>query len=158
MTTLVDKFGARWEANYPLVFATVAAVFGYVFGPAALHSMHSKQWVIENVFVATFTLATVTAGFGFAIYTFLLTTETGFIARAKRSIYYKRLLTFVLLATALSAILAFISVPGMVVKEAPHPHSAHAFYVGMWAGVVGWTSAALFRAGYLFSIFAREQR
>lgn len=79
---------------------------------------------------------------GLAIYTFFLTTESGFIGKAKRSIYYRQLLTYVLIATVLSAITALISVPGMVVKEAPEPHSIHAIYVGIWSGLSVWTAAA----------------
>jgi hypothetical protein len=156
MNTLVDKIGVRWEGYYPSAFGVIAAVAGGTIGIHAFHYVHVKQWAIENIFVAIFTLATVTAGFGLAIYTFLLTTESGFIGRAKRSIYYRHLLTYVLIATVLSAITAFVSVPGMVVKEAPEPHSLHAVYVGVWSGLSVWTAAALFRAGHLFSIFARE--
>ncbi|MHC2712701.1 hypothetical protein ACVIWV_002411 [Bradyrhizobium diazoefficiens] len=156
MNTLVDKIGVRWEIHYPAAFGLLGAVLGYVFGPEALHYVHAKDWAMENIFVAVFTLATVTAGFGLAIYTFLLTTETGFIGRTKRSIYYRHLLTYVLIATVLSAITAFLSVPGMVVKTTPEPHSIHAVYVGVWAGLSVWTASALSRAGYLFSYFARE--
>jgi hypothetical protein len=156
MATLVDKIGARWEALYPVLCGAAGVIIGYVYGPIWLHSIHSKQWVLENIFVAVFTLGTVTAGFGLAIYTFLLTTESGFIGRAKRSIYYRHLLTYVLVATVLSAVLAIVSIPGMVVKDAPHVHSLHALYVAVWSGVLLWAGAALFRAGHLFSIFAKE--
>ncbi|MGX9431757.1 hypothetical protein [Bradyrhizobium sp. LeoA1S1] len=156
MNTLVDKIGVRWEEHYPSVFGIIGALVGFTLGPEALHYVHAKQWAMENIFVAVFTLATVTAGFGLAIYTFLLTTETGFIGRAKRSIYYRHLLTYVLIATVLSAVAALASVPGMVVKDAPEQYSFHAAYVGVWVGLSIWTAAALFRAGHLFSIFARE--
>src|SRR5256885_1346501 len=106
MATLVDKIGARLEVFYPGLLGAVGAVVGYAYAPAWLNSLHAKQGVIENIFVAVFILGTVTAGFGLAIYTFLLTTESGFIGRAKRSIYYRYLLTYVLGATVLSAILA----------------------------------------------------
>src|ERR1700730_13561914 len=98
MNTLVDKIGVRWEGYYPSLLGIVGAVVGYAIGPEALHAAHVKQWAVENIFVAVFTLATVTAGFGLAIYTFLLTTESGFIGRTKRSIYYKNLLYYVLWA------------------------------------------------------------
>jgi hypothetical protein len=156
MNTLVDKIGVRWEGYYPATFGLVGAIVGCALGPRALHAMEVKQWAIENLFVAVFTLATVTAGFGLAIYTFLLTTESGFIGKAKRSIYYRHLLTYVLIATVLSAGTAILSIPGMVVKTAPEPHTLHALYVGVWAGLSVWTATALFRAGHLFSIFARE--
>jgi hypothetical protein len=107
-------------------------------------------------FRRSFTLATVTAGFGLAIYTFLLTTEGGFIGRAKRSIYYRTLLTYVLQATALSGVLALVSAPLMVVKDMPVAFSFHAFYLALWFGLTVRTTAALYRAGYLFTIFARE--
>jgi hypothetical protein len=156
MNTLVNKIGVRWEGYYPSVLGVISAIAGCVIGPDALHYIHAKEWAVENLFVAVFTLTTVTAGFGLTIYTFLLTTESGFIGRAKRSIYYRHLLTYVLIATVLSAISALVSVPGMVVKEAPPPHSIHAVYIGVWSGLSIWTAAALYRAGHLFSIFARE--
>jgi hypothetical protein len=156
MATITEKIGARWEVTYPILFAAAGVIVGYSYGPGWLEAIHTKQGVVENIFVAVFTLGTVTAGFGLAIYTFLLTTESGFIGRAKRSIYYRHLLTYVLMATVLSAVLAIVSIPGMVIKDAPHPHSLHAIYLAAWAGMLAWASAALFRAGHLFSIFARE--
>jgi hypothetical protein len=98
----------------------------------------------------------VITGFGLAIWTFLLTTESGFIGRAKNSIYYKRLLSFVLGTIALSAALSFLSIPGMIISTPPQPHSLHDVYIAIWFGVTAWTAASLFRAGYVFSIFARE--
>jgi hypothetical protein len=156
MSTLVNRLGVQWERGYPLFSAAAGAAVGYMYGPGWLHHLHEKQWVIENIFVAVFTLATVTAGFGLAIYTFLLTTESGFIGRAKKSIYYRNLLTYVIVATAISAVLAVVSIPGMLIKESPDPHSAHALYVAVWTAVVCWNGAAIFRAGHLFSIFARQ--
>jgi hypothetical protein len=156
MTTFTDKLGVSWELAYPAALGFAGAVAGYLYAPAWFASLHAKEWAIENVFVAVFTLATVTAGFGLAIYTFLLTTENGFIGRAKRSIYYRHLLSYVLRVIVLSSVLALASIPGMIVKDAPEPYSLHAFYIAFWAGVLVWTSAALFRAGHLFSIFAAE--
>jgi hypothetical protein len=156
MTALTNKIGVHWENNYPVLSAIACALLGYFYGPDVLHFVHASQWALENIFVAVFTLGTVTAGFGLAIYTFLLTTETGFIGRVKRSIYYRHLLTYVLIATAMSGLLAFLSIPGMVIKDAPEPHTVHAIYVGIWFGICAWTFAALIRAGHLFSVFARE--
>ena len=156
MTTIVDRISLQWERVYPLGACALGLVVGYVYTPGWLHHLHEKDWAIENIFVAVFTLATVTAGFGLAIYTFLLTTESGFIGRAKKSIYYRQMLTYVVIAAALSAALALISVPGMVIKEAPQSHSLHAVYIALWLAASCWTFAALYRAGYLFSIFARQ--
>jgi hypothetical protein len=156
MTTITDHIALQWERVYPLVACGVGLVVGYLYAPGWLHHLHAKEWAIENIFVAVFTLATVTAGFGLAIYTFLLTTESGFIGRAKKSIYYRQMLTYVVIAAGLSSGLALTSVPGMIIKEAPQPHSLHAFYVGVWFALSFWTAAAIYRAGYLFSIFARQ--
>ncbi|MGY4288787.1 hypothetical protein ACVWXO_008007 [Bradyrhizobium sp. LM2.7] len=156
MASIAHKITVRWEAAYPALSGLAAAAIGYVYGPHWYEVIHSNNWLIENLFVAIFTLGTVTAGFGLAIYTFLLTTESGFIGRAKRSIYYRHLLTYVLKATLLSAAVALISIPGMVVKEVPAPHSLHAVYLAIWGGVTVWAGAALVRAGHLFSIFAKE--
>jgi hypothetical protein len=156
MATAVDRLGARWEHIYPGLLGVAGAVAGYLYGPAVLAHMDSRHWDIENLFVAVFTLGTVAAGFGFAIYTFLLTTESGFIGRAKNSIYYRALLTFVLVATILSAVLSIASIPGMIIKSVPAAYSLHALYIAIWTGILAWTGASLFRAGHLFAIFARE--
>jgi hypothetical protein len=156
MSALRDRFGVKWEAYYPLVLGMIGGLIAYVVGPQLMKSIEAKQWEIENLFVAIFTLGTVTAGFGVAIYTFLLTTETGFIGIAKRTIYYRHLLTYVLIATFLSAVTAVLSIPGMLIKSAPEVGSFHAFYVAVWSGVSIWTGASLFRAGHIFSIFAAE--
>ncbi len=159
MTTLAqltNRIAVRWESNYPMLFACGGALLAYFYSPHALYFVHDAQWAVENIFVAIFTLGTVTAGFGLAIYTFLLTTESGFIGRSKQSIYYRHLLTYVLTATALSAALAIFSIPGMVIKDAPVQHSLHAIYIGVWFGICVWTFAAFFRAGHLFSVFARQ--
>lgn len=156
MTTIVDRIHFHWERFYPLAASVVGLIVGYLYAPGWLHHLHAKDWAVENIFVAVFTIATVLAGFGLAIYTFLLTTESGFIGRAKRSVYYRQMLTYVVIAAALSAILAVVSIPGMVVKEAPEPYSLHALYIAIWSAMSWWTVAAVYRAGYLFSIFARH--
>jgi hypothetical protein len=156
MTTLVDRIALQWERVYPLAACAIGLVVGYLYAPAWLDHLHAKDWAIENIFVAIFTLATVTAGFGLAIYTFLLTTESGFIGRAKKSVYYRQMLTYVVIAAGLSSALALISIPGMIIKEAPQPHSLHAVYIALWLAASCWTAAAVYRAGYLFSIFARQ--
>lgn len=145
-----------WERLYPTTFGFGGAIVGYLYGPYILHEFYERQWAIENIFVATFTLGTVAAGFGLTIYTFLLTTESGFIGRAKRSIYYRHMLTYVLNATVMSSISSIVSIPGMIVKESPNPLSIHALYIALWSSIIVWTIATLVRAGLLFSVFARE--
>lgn len=156
VAAVVDRLGARWEHIYPGLCGVAGTAIGYLYGPSVLGYIESRHWVLENLFVAVFTIGTVTAGFGLAIYTFLLTTESGFIGRAKNSMYYRHLLTYVLVATILSAVLCIVSIVGMIVKTPPAPNSLHALYVAIWTGLLGWTAAALFRAGHLFAIFARE--
>lgn len=156
MITIVERIAFQWERLYPPAAGLAGLAVGYLVLPGWLHHFHAKGWAIENGFVAVFTLATVMAGFGLAIYTFLLTTESGFIGRAKRSIYYKQMLTYVVVTAGLNAALAIISIPGMIVKEAPEPHSLYAVYAAIWMATTCWTLAAAYRAGYLFSIFARQ--
>jgi hypothetical protein len=156
MSVIVDRISLHWERGHPIVFGLAGFVTSYLYGAEALCWLHAKHWVIENIFVAVFTLGTVAAGFGLAIYTFLLTTETGFIGRAKKSMYYRNLLTYVLHAIIMSGGVAILSIPGMIINEAPQPYSLHALYVALWFGLLTAGCAALFRAGHLFSIFARE--
>jgi hypothetical protein len=65
-------------------------------------------------------------------------------------------LTYVLLATALSGVLALVSAPLIVIKYVPVTLSFDGIYLALWSGVAACTTAALYRAGRLFSVFARE--
>jgi hypothetical protein len=152
------RISRQWERIYPATFFGLAgAVAGYLYGPQVLCVIHERQWSLENIFVAVFTLGTVAAGFGLTIYTFLLTTESCFIGMAKRSIHYKQMLTYVLCASSFSGLLSLVSIPGMVVKDAPEPYYVLSMYYALWGGLFIWTCSSLFRAAHIFSIFAREQ-
>lgn len=155
MSAIAQKVVLHWELHYPAAIGAAFALIGFFFGPEALSNLYVRQWAVENIFAAVFTLSTVTAGFGLAIYTFLLTTESGFIGRVKNSIYYKSLLSYVIGTTALSGILALVSIPGTIIKDAPEPYSLYAAYIGVWLGLSVWTLLGFVRAGHLFSVFAR---
>jgi hypothetical protein len=156
MPSIANRASLYLERGYPLVIGAVGATVGYLFGPGLLCGFNEKQWIVENIYVAVFTLGTVASGFGLTIYTFLLTTESGFIGRSKKSIYYRRLLIYLRKATLMSGTIAIVSIPGMVIKDVHYTYIFNNLYVSAWCGILTWTSALLFRVVHVFSILAKE--
>jgi len=56
MSALGDRFRVKWEAYYPLALGMVGGFLAYVVGPHAMQAIEARQWDIENLFVAVFTL------------------------------------------------------------------------------------------------------
>jgi hypothetical protein len=157
MTTMTDWAWLQWERAYPTVLGVGAGAISLCYAPEILHTIHANNWSVENIYLAIFTIATVASGFTFTTYTFLLTTESGFIGRAKQSIYYRHMLTYVLRATILGGLLAAATVPLLVMKTVPASViSVDNLLVAVWWGLTIGTGAAFFRAAYLFGIFAHQ--
>lgn len=157
MATLVDVVGARWEANYPLALGCAGSVMALAFAPQFLNYIFDNKWDVGVLFSSVFDLAAVATAFSFTFYAFIVTADGGFIGRMKRSIYYKALLRFTIVATILGGILVIASIPLMIVKPIPASSwSISCFAVAVWFGLVAATSAAFFRAARLFAIFASQ--
>lgn len=157
MTTAVDWLWLQWERVYPTACGIAAGILAFCYGPKLGAAFAKNDWSVENLYLAVLTIATVASGFTFATYTFLLTTESGFIGRAKNSIYYRHMLTYVLRATILGGIVAVATIPFFITKLTPvNILSQSNLLIAFWAALTVGTIAAFYRAAYLFAIFARQ--
>lgn len=157
MTTVANWFWLQWERTYPTIFGMGGAVLCLFYAPKFFHLAKDSNWSVENIYLAVLTISTVASGFTFTTYTFLLTTESGFIGRAKNSIYYRQMLTYVLRATVLGALVAIATVPLFVMKTISADFwSRDNLIIAIWCGLTIGTATAFYRAAYLFAIFARQ--
>ena len=157
MTTITDWIWLQWERIYPTASGFTAVVAAFAYGPKMIGMFDGHNWSIENLYLAILTVATVASGFTFTTYTFLLTAESGFIGRAKRSIYYRNMLAYVLRATILGGVVTVATVPLFIARLAPTEiWSQGNLLLSLWCGLTVGTAAAFYRAAYLFAIFARQ--
>jgi hypothetical protein len=159
MASLANQISLRWETWYPAVFGAAAGAAAYVYGPAMFADLHSRGWAEMKIYDSAFDVVVVTTPFLFTVYSFVITTERGFIGRMRSSIYFAALIRYAVTAIWLGAVLTVATIPLQIaaLKPVAGDHwSIVAFAI--WAVLAVATFAALFRAARLFIVFASNQR
>lgn len=147
------------ESWGPVAVGAVTAAAVGRFGPQFFKVASEREWAADTVYSATFDVATVLTAFLFAFYTFVLTQESGFIGRMKRTAAYRGLLRFTTGAMGLGVVLVVSSIPMMIINPQPKtPDDPTIIFVACWAGLAAWSFAAFLRAALVFGIFARPDR
>jgi len=159
MATTIDRIHAKVEAGYPALIGAVVGVLSLVYAPTAVEQIIARGWDLGNLYSAVFDVSAIVTPFLFTFYSFVVTTDRGFIGRAKGSIYYKTAIRFTVQALVLGGILTIVSIPMMVIEPAPVVRFGwEHFLLAGWAALAVGTLAAFVRAAHLFSIFARQHR
>jgi hypothetical protein len=155
---LTGRIGLAWETFFPFVSGLISGVVVYFWGPRGFSYLATKEYAHESIYSSVFDITSIATAFLLTFFTFVITTDRGFIGRAKGTRPYRLLLAYTLRALALGVALIVLSVPMMVVEPCPVSRADPALYaVAIWAGLSVWTLAAFVRAAHLFSIFAVEQ-
>jgi hypothetical protein len=157
MATLVDKAARRWEMHHPLAMGALSFVVVLWRGAEAYAFANHHSWKIDQLYTCVFTLSTVFTAFLFTFYTFVITAERGFLGKARNSIYFKRTVSYTLVAIAVGAALCLATVPLLVVQPSPYAGDVWLVYIAFWAALTIWAGASFVRAAYLFAIFAGRQ-
>lgn len=157
MATMVQKALSRWEMYHPAALGGLAAVALILFGPQAYAHADSQHWKVDQLYTCVFTLATVFTAFLFTFYTFVITAERGFLARAKHTSYFKQTVKYTLTAIWVGGLLCIATVPLLVVQPTPKVGDPWLLFIALWGGLTVWACASFIRAAYLFSIFATNQ-
>lgn len=158
MTGVVDRLHLSWEANFPAILGAVAALGAVFCAPSVYAYVAAKGGEMGELYSAIFDVSAITTPFLFTVYSFVISTDRGFIGRAKASMYYEMMVRYTITALVLGALLTIGSIPMLIMK----PVDLHAvsdpiyFMVVVWYGLAVWTLAAFVRATYLFSLFARQ--
>lgn len=155
MATIGDRVQKIIEDTYPLVAGMLAGGLALAVVPRIYYIVQEHDLKIDQAYSGVFGLTTVLTGFLFTFYSFVITTDHGFIGKARSSIYLKRTVTFTITALVAGAIAALGSLPMMVWQPGlDEPLAQVAFAV--WAGVATWALLAFERAARLFIIFTRR--
>lgn len=158
MATTIDRIHFALEANYPAILAAVSAVGAFVYAPQAIQAIQSHGWKLDSVYSSVFDVSAITTPFLFTFYSFVATTERGFIGRMKASIYYKLMMQYTVRALLLGGFLTLASIPMMIIEPAPTTTGgADHWLLVLWIGLAVWTLSSFARAAYIFSVFARNR-
>jgi hypothetical protein len=157
MATIADKASRRWEMHHPALLGALSLGGVMLAGPRAFAYAEMHHWKVDQLYTCVFTLATVFTAFLFTFYTFVVTAERGFLARAKSSIYFKQTVRYTLSAIWVGGIVCAATVPLLVVQPTPTVGDPWLVVVAIWAALTVWACASFIRAAYLFSIFAGNQ-
>lgn len=150
------KIEARIEEYYPFALGVVGGAACIIWGAQAFTAMLRQGWDVGVIYSATFDLMTIFTAFLFTFFSFFVTTDRGFIGRAKGTLPYRQTVKYTLKTLALGALLIALSIPMMVIKPAPTDLGFALVLVSFWLALAIWTAASFFRAAHIFSIFASQ--
>jgi hypothetical protein len=156
MTTaaLSDTFHKKWEIHSPMILA--AAFFGLAMwkGAAIYEYADKSRWHIDQLYTCIFTFSTVITAFLFTFYTFIITGERGFLSASRNTIYFKQTISYTFKAIVVGTILAFATIPMLVVQPVPKAGEFWMLATSAWGALAVWASTSFVRAAWLFAIFA----
>lgn len=156
MTTLVNRISFAWEYYHPTILAIFALFLTLGFGPSVIEYLNSNKYSVYEIYSSVFDISSVFTAFLFTFYTFVVTTERGFIAAVKKSRFYKLAVRYTLEALLLGAFLTIFTIPMKVIVPAPTTFDATLFGVALWVALAVWTAAAFVRSSYLFTMLVSQ--
>lgn len=158
LATAIDHLGLVWERSYPSALGALGLVSALIWAPDAYAYMEERHWLVENIYLCVFEVSLVFTAFCVTFYTFLITAESGFISRIRKSLYFRNLLTHIVRALLFGGLLTVFSTPMLVVvPAAASENPAATLAIALWFGLAVTTVAAFVRAARLFAIVAAEQ-
>ena len=149
----VSKF---WENWHPLALGVATAGALWWLGWPLKVLADRASWNLPALYGAVFNISGIYTAFLFTFYSFIATTDRGFIGKAKKSIFYKRTVRFTISALIIGVLLTIGTIPLLLMEPGLDLLWARIAVV-VWAGFAVWSTASFVRAAYLFVIFARSQ-
>lgn len=152
MATIVGRIEKFFEDTYPHAAGVAASVLALTFADEVGPITKAYVLKMDQAYSGVFGLATVLTGFLFTFYSFVITTDHGFIGKARTSIYMKRTSRFTVTALLSGATAALVSLP-MMVWQPNLFWTPGLIAFAVWAGVSVWSLLAFERAARLFILF-----
>ncbi|MGX1587358.1 hypothetical protein [Brevundimonas diminuta] len=155
MATVGDRVQKFLEDTYPHVAGVVTGGLVFAVAPSLHCIVQERGLKIDQAYSGIFGLTTVLTGFLFTFYSFVITTEHGFIGKARSSIYLKQTVSFTITALVAGFVSALASLPMMVWQPELDGRLAQAAFA-IWVGFSVWALFAFERAARLFILFTRR--
>lgn len=155
MATLLDRANKLVEDVYPHAVGLASAGVAIWLGGCIARAVLAHGLKLDQAYSGVFGLSSVLAGFLFTFYSFVLTTDRGFLGKARSSIYLRRTSTFTVTALIAGTLAALASLP-MMTWQPPLTSTMAQTAFGIWLGTSIWAILAFERAARLFIIFCNR--
>lgn len=146
-----------WEDFHPLAFGAITSALLLRFSNEIATLDARWSWNIAGTYGAIFGLAGVYTAFLFTFYSFVATTDRGFIGRLRPTETYRRIIRFTVISLILGASVIVCTLP-LILFEPTLGTRWGAWTLSIWAGITVWSTLAFVRAAYLFVIIASGQK
>lgn len=155
MATVGDRIEKAFEDLYPHLIGAGVGLLSLTLSDDIASSIKAYSLKIDQAYSGVFGLVTVLTGFLFTFFTFIVTTDHGFIGKARSSIYLRRANAFTITALISGATAALCSL-AMMVWQPNLSWLPGLIAFAVWVGVSVWSVLAFERAARLFIVFARR--
>lgn len=128
-----------------------------VYGPSLFAVAQSNSWNIPAIYSAVFNISTVYTAFLFSLYTYILTSDSRFIAAAEKSGFFKQAVSLAIRAMLMGALVSIVTVPFLLIEPTTTMRDAVMWWVAAWVGLAVWSFFLFVQAASILSLFAKRE-
>ena len=144
------SLAVEWERHWCSVVGVLTLIFFCFYAKSLFEIAERCNWRIENLYHAVFELATFIAGFLFAIFAYVKTTENRILDAIRQSVYFSRASKYMIIAMTAAAILSILTLPLYVtVPEIKERDFTYWLFCG-WAALTIYATSLSVRSMYHF--------
>lgn len=152
------SLGRRFEEFAPLVAGSLTCFMLLIFTPAMFSWAGVNEKPIDRIFSGAFDLFCVFTAFLFTFYSFVVSSEKGFLSAVKKTEYFRRLKIYTFKAVVLGAIMVLFSYVMMVFSPEPVLYFTTSYFaVAAWGFGFSFSFISFVRSAYIFSILIQGQ-
>lgn len=144
------------ESHNAAIWFVIGLAVAFKFVGQAFSIAERQNWERQTVYTTAFDIGGIYTAFLFAFYTYSISSNSDFFAKARTTQAFKKMLKFVKDAIVIGFFMTAASVPLMIGNPSPDSiYSLSGAIVSIWFALVCSSLAAFWRATRVFWIFAR---
>jgi hypothetical protein len=144
------SLAVEWERHWCSAIGIFVLIFSCFYASLLLEAAEKNHWHIDNLYSAIFGLSTFIAGFLFAIYTYVKTTENRTLDAIRQSVYFDRASRYMVFAMAMATVLSLSTIPFFVIVPGIRKMDLSYWLFCGWAGLTVYVAALSVRSLYHF--------
>lgn len=150
------SFRQTVELAWPVALGAFVGALSLWKGPHLFEVAVSYKWNVPSIYSAVFNLSAVYTAFLFSLYTYILTSDSKFIAAAEKSTFFKRALALSVRAMFLGALVSVASIPMMLIEPVAVELNNVMWWIAGWISVSVWSLGAFAQAASILVLFAKR--
>lgn len=144
------------ELFWPLALGVAGAAVAWQYGPTLFIAAAKHGWNTPAIYGAVFNISTVYTAFLFSLYTYILTSDSKFIAAAEKTSFFQSALGLSVRAMLLGAAVSIATVPFLLTEPTPIVRDVPMAWISVWSGLAVWSFALFVQAASILTLFAKR--